>query len=461
MTVTLGAITLYRQEVRPFSDKQIALLQNFAAQAVIAMENARLMTETREALEQQTATAEVLQVINSSPGDLAPVFDAMLDRAIRLCEAAHGHLLTYDGECFHPAADSGEPHYIEWARQVSAVRPAPEAPLGRISRGERIVHIADLREEEVYHTDSGFREQVDIRGARSQITVGLLKDNILLGAMIVYRQEVRPFSDKQIALVENFAAQAVIAMENARLITETREALEQQTATAEVLGVINSSPGDLAPVFEAILDKATSLCEAAFGILRTWDGERFHQVALRGAPPELAEFYREPWTPTREPGTVAARIAGGETVVNVPDLVEHEAYRAGAPGMRALVELGGARSYLAVALEKDGKLLGMITVYRKEVRPFSDKQIALLRKFCRAGGHCNGECAAHHRDARGSGAADRDRRGIAGHQQLARRSRAGLRRDIGASAPSLWRRCRNPGDLRRRAFMRCGDTRSL
>src|SRR5438132_2078141 len=170
-------------------------------------------------------------------------------------------------------------------------------------------------------------------------------------------------------------------MENARLITETREALEQQTATAEVLQVINASPGDLVPVFEAILEKATSLCEATFGILRTWDGERFHQVALRGAPPALAEFYREPWTPTREPGTVAARIAGGETVVNVPDLVEHEAYRAGAPGMRALVELGGARSYLAVALEKDGKLLGMITVYRKEVRSFSDKQIALLQNF--------------------------------------------------------------------------------
>jgi PAS domain S-box-containing protein len=162
---------------------------------------------------------------------------------------------------------------------------------------------------------------------------------------------------------------------------ERDAALQRETATAEVLQVINSSPGNLAPVFDAILEKATSLCEAAFGILRTWDGERFHQVALRGAPSALAEFYREPWTPTREPGTVAARIAGGETVVNVPDLVEHEAYRAGAPGMRALVELGGARSYLAVALEKDGKLIGMITVYRKEVRSFSDKEIALLQNF--------------------------------------------------------------------------------
>src|SRR5262249_2369833 len=216
----VGVLGLGRRRVEPFTERQIELVRTFAAQAVIAMENARLITETREALEQQTATAEVLQVINSSPGDLVPVFEAMLDKAIRLCEAAHGHLLTYDGECFHPAANSGEPHYVEWARQVSAVRPAPSAPLGRIGPGARIVHIADLRQEEVYRTFPGFREQVDIRGARSQITVALTKDDTLLGAMIVYRQEVRPFTDKQIALLQNFAAQAVIAMENARLITE-------------------------------------------------------------------------------------------------------------------------------------------------------------------------------------------------------------------------------------------------
>jgi GAF domain-containing protein len=167
--------------------------------------------ERDEALEQQTATAEVLQVINSSPGDLTPVFDAMLDKAIRLCEATHGHLFTFDGERFHPAAVSDEPRYVEWARRVGAVRPSPSAPLGRISRGERIVHIADVREEDVYRTVPTFREQAEIRGVRSQITVGLLKDNTLLGAMVVYRQEVRPFSEKQIALLQNFAAQAVIA----------------------------------------------------------------------------------------------------------------------------------------------------------------------------------------------------------------------------------------------------------
>jgi GAF domain-containing protein len=387
----LGTLVLYRQEVRPFSDKQIALLQNFGAQAVIAMENARLLTETREALEQQTATAEVLQVINSSPGDLVPVFEAMLDRAIRLCEAAHGHLLTYDGECFHPAADSGEPHYIEWARQVSAVRPAPKAPLGRISRGERIVHIADLREEEVYHSDSGFREQVDIRGARSQITVGLLKDNILLGAMIVYRQEVRPFSEKQIALVENFAAQAVVAMENARLITETREALEQQTATADVLGVINSSPGDLAPVFDSILEKAHMFCGAARGALMVYDREHFWAVATHGIPEAFGERLRQPFR--ANPDSPQDRLLHGERLIHIPDVRGHTGPASEGPaavastGTSANAHLAmnfivpGVRTLLMVPLRKDDALLGYIAAHRREVRPFSDKQIALLQNF--------------------------------------------------------------------------------
>jgi adenylate cyclase len=377
----LGFIQIYRQEVRPFTDKQVALLENFAAQAVIAMENARLITETREALEQQTATAEVLGVINSSPGNLAPVFEAMLDKAIHLCEAAHGMLIGYDGELQSDLAVRGEPKFVEYVRDRGPLRISPEIGVGRALGGEHVVHLLDARETAAYRNIPRYRALVDIGDIRTALIVSLRRDDALLGAIVVFRREVRPFSDKQIALLQNFAAQAVIAMENARLITETREALEQQTATAEVLGVINSSPGDLKPVFDAILEKALAVCGASYGGLGTFDGECVHVGASRGHP-EYAAWLHQHGPIRPAPGSLNARIIAGEETVQLVDIANDDVYRAGAsPGRRALVDIGGFQTLLGTALRKDHVLLGILTAYRQEVRPFTDKQIALLQNF--------------------------------------------------------------------------------
>jgi hypothetical protein len=193
--------------------------------------------------------------------------------------------------------------------------------------GEGVVHVPDVQKDPRFLSDPRWRERTEIGGVQSLLAVALHKDDALLGTLTVYRQEVQPFSDKQIALLQNFAAQAVIAMENARLLTETREALEQQTATAEVLQVINSSPGDLAPVFEALLDKATGLCNAGFGILQIYDGDRFHAVALHNVPTAFAEFAREPWRPRS--GGNWARLLAGEPVIHEADMADSDDYRNG------------------------------------------------------------------------------------------------------------------------------------
>jgi GAF domain-containing protein len=375
----LGRFSIYRQEVRPFTDKQIALLQNFATQAVIAIENARLITETREALEQQTATAEVLQVINSSPGDLKPVFDSMLEKALRLCEAAHGALRTYDGECFHLTVAKGDPRYVEGAWRFPTIRPTgPQSLYRRFVEGQQILHLGDIVNSEEYKANPGIREMIDAGGTRSWLAVALRKDDRLLGVISVLRVEVRPFSDKQIALLQNFAAQAVIAMENARLITETREALEQQTATAEVLQVINSSPGDLAPVFDAILEKAHALCGTAFGFLQLYDNGKFRAVAMRGVPGSVAAVLRQPIEPT--PGLPSARLLDGERIVQEVDMAALVADGRGGPRAAAITE-NGVRTALFVPLRTDTNFLGCIAAFRKEVRPFSNSEIALLENF--------------------------------------------------------------------------------
>jgi GAF domain-containing protein len=374
----LGYISAQRQEVRPFRQKQITLLQKCAAQAVIAMENVRLLTETREALEQQTATAEVLQVINSSPGDLAPVFDAILEKAHTLCGAAHGILLTRDGDQFRVGAVHGDPGYIEGWWQLGQIQPVEGGILARLMLGERLVHLADAMAEDSYRRVPWIRGLIEAGTARTTLATPLCKDDKLLGVIFVFRNEVRAFTDKQIALLQNFAQQAVIAMENARLISETREALEQQTATAEVLQVINSSPGQLAPVFEAMLEKATRLCGGVTGVLWAINGERSHVAAALGLPAEFIALLRE----RGESGTnpVIKRVIDGERLIEFPDTGETEYFHSGDPIWMAAVD-AGVRSLIWVALVKDGVALGAFAIGRPVVGRFSDKQIALLQNF--------------------------------------------------------------------------------
>jgi two-component system, NtrC family, sensor kinase len=332
------------------------------------------LAERDEALQRETATAEILQVINNSPGDLGPVFDAILDKAHSLCGASQGSLFLSDGEQFRPVAMRGVPErFAERLRR--GFRGTDALSSQPLLAGEPFVHIADMAS----HEHPGALASIELGGVCTLLSLPLREGDALLGMIVAARSEVRPFTAKQIALLQNFAAQAVIAMENARLITETREALEQQTATAEVLQVINSSPGDLAPVFDALLDKAIRLCEGDQGLLWTFDGEGFHAVALLGVPPSFADFLRQPLRPG--PDVPLGRVMGLERLVHVADLREEPAYHSGAPLARAGAELGEIRTLMIVALTKDERLLGAFAISRREVRRFSDRQIALLESF--------------------------------------------------------------------------------
>ena len=379
----IGTIGIYRQEVRPFTEKQIELLKNFAAQAVIAIENTRLLNELRESLQQQTATADVLKVISSSPGDMKPVFEAMLTNALRICEAKFGHLLLYDGERFHAAHLHDVPAaYREYWQKHGPVRPGPNTGLGRIVRDKQMFHIPDLKAEAAYAARDSLRVvTVEQAGARSLVGVPMLKEGNLVGAIVIYRQEVRPFTERQIELLKNFAAQAVIAIENTRLLNELRqrtddltESLEQQTATSEVLRIISSSPGDLEPVFEAMLQNSVRICEAGFGQMFLCEGDNVRLVAAVGVPTVLVEFDKQRGTFQPSPGGGLDGVMRTKQVVHIADLLsEHASY----PPTR----LGGARSYIAVPMLKENKLVGAIAIYRQEVRPFTDKQIDLVKNF--------------------------------------------------------------------------------
>jgi class 3 adenylate cyclase/DNA-binding FrmR family transcriptional regulator len=377
----VGSIVIYRQEVRPFTEKQIDLVQNFATQAVIAIENTRLLNELRESLQQQTATADVLKVISSSPGELNAVFEAMLENAVRICGATFGNLWLREGDGFRVGATRGAPTaYVDYLRSQDVFHPDPRVGLGQVLRTKEAFQVADVAAAPT-HGEKRRQALIELAGARTLINVPMLKDNEVVGAIGIYRQEVRPFTDKQIELVKNFAAQAVIAIENVRLFEEVQartrdlsESLEQQTATSEVLQVISSSAGELKPVFETMLESAVRICGAKFGNLLLVEGDAFRHVALHGAPQAyLEERRREPVIRPR-PGSDLDRIRSTKQIVHVADMQL-------GPATAAIVELAGARTFLHVPMLKDNELIGTISIYRQEVRPFANKQIELVQNF--------------------------------------------------------------------------------
>ena len=366
----VGTIVIYRQEVRPFTEKQIDLVQNFATQAVIAIENTRLLNELREALEQQTATANVLSIISSSPGELEPVFQTMLKNATRICEAKFGVLFRCEGDAVRAVAMHGAPQsYVDERRRNPVFRPAPPTTLARALATKNPVQDADALNQ----AQPG--AIVNLAGARTILSVPMLKENELVGAIVIFRQEVRPFTDKQIELVQNFAAQAVIAIENARLLNELRQSLEQQTATADVLKVISSSPGDLEPVFQSMLVKAVQICEAKFGVLfRCYHDSEFHAVAWVGVTPEYEKSLRKRQSFRPDADAPLGRLLLTKELVHTADEL---AEKSGSPAAK----YGGARSLIAVPMRKQNELVGALVIYRTEVRPFTDKQIELVRNF--------------------------------------------------------------------------------
>ena len=290
----LGVIAIWRREVRPFTDNQIKLVRNFAAQAVIAIENTRLLNELRESLQQQTATADVLKVISHSAFDLQTVLDTLVKSAARLCEADRANIWRPSGDAYKIQAGFALSPEHEEALRLHSIRPGRDSCVGRVLLEGRAVHITDTQSDPEYNP-----ARAPFGITRTMLGVPLLREGVPIGVLVVTRSMVRPFTEKQIELIATFADQAVIAIENVRLFEaeqqrsrELSESLEQQTATSEVLQVISSSPGDLQPVFATMLENAARICDAKFGNIYRWDGDALHLVATHNTPPAFAEYCR-------------------------------------------------------------------------------------------------------------------------------------------------------------------------
>ena len=336
----------------------------------------RLRRERDEALEQQAATTEVLRVIRASPRDVQPVFETIVRNAVALCGSLHANVFRFDGELLHfGASHNVEPSYVDLLRVKYPMRPDASQVAGRVVLTRSVVRLEDALADPDY--DQRFPRAM---GWRRLLGVPMLREGDLLGVIVVGWAEAGPVPKGQEELLKTFAEQAVIAIENVRLFNETQEALEQQTATADVLKVISSSPGQLEPVFQAMLENAVRICEASFGVLFRNEDGAMRAAAMVGVPPAFAEFWqRGPQRPG--PRSAFGRVIETKQTIHIADVKAEPAYVDGEPVFVAAVNLGNFRTLLNVPMLKENELIGVLAIYRQEVRPFTDKQIELLQNF--------------------------------------------------------------------------------
>jgi GAF domain-containing protein len=376
----LGTMTIWRTEVQPFTDRQIALVETFADQAVIAIENARLFNETNEALEQQTATGEILRVISQSPTDVQPVFDTIVESVVDLCDGVSATVYRFDGHLIHLVAHH---HSVTSAahevfERVYPLPPSRTSVVAQAILDRALIHVRDFEDDPTIPTAS--REMARAVGHRSLVAVPMLQGEEPIGVISVGRRgpqgAIRPFSDREITLLKTFAGQAVIAIENVRLFNETKEALEQQTATSEVLRAISRAHTDAQPVFDIIAASALQLCSAVFSAMVLYDGKILRLVAIQNAQPEGAEALRKVFPRPLDEGSAASRAIRSRAVVNIPDVFEDPHFAYG-----SVARVANYRSVLAVPMMRDGEPIGVILVTRPDPGPFSGKETELLKTF--------------------------------------------------------------------------------
>ncbi|UPJ63632.1 GAF domain-containing protein [Bradyrhizobium sp. 191] len=381
----IGAIVIARKRVQPFTEKQIELVATFADQAVIAIENVRLFeqlqTRTRdlsEALTYQTGSANILRVIASSPTEVGPVLKAIVESACGLCEAYDALVVLRDGDDLVIQAHDGQVPVV-WSRRSISV----ESPSGRAIIDRRTIHVHDLLGPEGQQYPTG-REYALRSNVRTVLSVPLLREGESMGAIVLRRMEVRPFDDKQITLLQTFADQAVIAIGNVRLFEQLNESLERQTATSEVLEIISASSGALTPVFHKMLENATRICGAGFGTMNLYEEGGFRTVALHNAPQAYVDT-RLYQNIRPHPASGLGTVEKTHQTVHIDDIRTQPPYIEGDPNVRALADLAGARTLVIVPMLKEDELIGTITIFRQEVKSFTDKQIELVSNFAHQG----------------------------------------------------------------------------